>query len=93
MKTIKVPFNGKGYKLRYKVETIDMSMTPVSFINAYSVFIDDAELQKIIGEHFTILHNPTVTIIPLYEIRSSGNVAEVNLKKEIAQQVLNNPTE
>ena len=50
MKTIKVPFNGKGYKLKYKTETIDMSMTPVSFLNVYSVFIDDPELQAIAGD-------------------------------------------
>ena len=93
MKTIKVPFNGKGYKVQYKVETIDMSMTPVSFINAYAVFIDDPELQKIVGEHFTILHNPTVTVMPLYELKVSGDLNESNLKKEIAQQIMNNPTE
>ncbi|HUC80727.1 MAG TPA: hypothetical protein VMR70_07400 [Flavisolibacter sp.] len=93
MKTIKVPFNGKGRKVQYKVETIDMSMTPVGFLNAYAVFIDDPELQGIIGEHFTILHNPTVSVMPLYEIKVSGNIEEVNLKKAIAQQIMNNPTE
>jgi hypothetical protein len=93
MKTIKVPFNGKGRKVQYKVETIDMSMTPVGFLNAYAVFIDDPELQPIIGEHFTILHNPAVSVMPLYEIKVSGNIDESNLKKAIAQQVMNNPTE
>ena len=93
MNTIKVPFEGKGYTVKYKVETIDMSMTPVSFLNVYSVFIDDEVLKKIIGDHFTILHHPTVTVMPLYDVKSSGDVAEVNLKKAIAQQVMNNPTE
>lgn len=91
MKTIKVPFEGKGYKIRYTAEMIDLSMTPVSFLNVYSVFIDDPELQKIIGEHFTILHNHTATVMPLYEIKVAGDVAEANLKKQIAQQIMNNP--
>ena len=93
MNTIKVPFNGKGRKIDYKVETIDMSMTPVSFLNVYSVFVDDPELKDIIGEHFTILHNHTATVMPLYEIRTPGNVDETNLKKAIAQQIMNNPTQ
>lgn len=92
MNTIKVPFNGKGYKVRYTVEVIDMSMTPVPFLNVYSVFIDDPELQKIIGDHFTILHNHTATVMPLFELKVSGDVAESNLKKAIAQQIMNNPT-
>ncbi len=93
MNTIKVPFEGKGYVVKYKVETIDMSMTPVPFLNVYSVFIEDEALQKIIGEHFSILHHPTITVMPLYDVKSSGNIAEVNLKKAIAQQVMNNPTQ
>lgn len=93
MITLKIPFEGKGYKISYKVETIDMSMTPVPFLNVYSVFIEDETLQKITGEHFTILHHPTVTVMPLYDVRSSGDIAEVNLKKAIAQQIMNNPTE
>lgn len=93
MKTIKVPYEGKGYTVNYKVETIDMSMTPVPFLNVYSVFVDDETLQKITGEHFTILHHPTLTVMPLYDIKTPGDVAEVNLKKAIAQQVMNNPTE
>jgi hypothetical protein len=93
MKTIKVPFNGKGYKVNYKVETIDMSMTPVGFLNVYAVFVDDPVLQKILGDHFTILHNHTATVMPLYEIKTPGDIEETNLKKAIAQQVMNNPTE
>jgi len=93
MKTIKVPFNGKGYKVQYKLETIDMSMTPVSFLNVYSVFIDDPELQKIVGEHFTILHNHTATVLPLFDIVTPGNTYEKNLKKQISQQIINNPSE
>ncbi len=91
MKTIKIPLNGKVYKVKYKLETIDMSMTPIPFLNVYSVFIDDPELQKIVGEHFTILHHTTATIIPLYDINTPGNVDEKNLKKEIAQQIMNEP--
>lgn len=91
MNTIKVPYNGKGYKVRYKLETIDLSMTPVPFLNVYSVFVDDPELQPIVGEHFTILHNHTATIMPVYDINTPGNVEEKNLKKEIAQQIMNNP--
>lgn len=92
MKKIKVPYNGKGHVVQYKVETIDTSMTPVPFFNVYSIFIEDPELQKIVGEHFTILHNHTATVIPLFEL-TSGSVEEKNLKKQIAQQVMNNPTE
>jgi hypothetical protein len=92
MKTIKVPFNGRGYEIRYSVETIDMSMTPIPFLNVYSVFIDDPQLQKIVGEHFTILHHTTITVTPLYDIRTPGNVEEKNLKKEIAQQIMNDPS-
>ena len=93
MKTIKVPFNGKGYKVQYKLETIDMSMTPVPFLNVYSVFVDDTELQKIVGEHFTILHNHSATVVPLFDITTPGDINEKNLKKQIAQQVINNPSE
>lgn len=93
MNKVKVPFNGKGYVIHYKVETIDTSMTPVPFFNVYSVFVDDPELQKIIGDHFTILHNHTATVLPLYDIKSPGDIDEKNLKKQIAQQVMNNPTE
>ena len=93
MTKIKVPFNGKGYVVMYKVETIDTSMTPVPFFNVYSVFIDDPELQKIVGDHFTILHNHTATVMPLYDIKAIGDVNEKNLKKQIAQQIMNNPTE
>lgn len=93
MNKIKVPFNGKGYVVNYKVETIDSSMTPVPFWNVYSVFIEDPELQKIVGEHFTILHNHTASVVPLYDIKVPGNINEQNLKKQIAQQIMNNPTE
>jgi hypothetical protein len=93
MKQIKVPYNGKGYMVSYKVETIDTSMTPVPFFNVYSVFIDDPELQKIVGEHFTILHNHTATVTPVYDVSASGATEEKNLKKQIAQQIMNNPTE
>ncbi len=93
MKEIKVPYEGKGYKVKYKAETVDINMHPVEFINVYSVFIEDEDLQHIIGDHFTILHNPLHNPKPAYAIKSSGNIAEVNLKKTIAQQIMNNPTE
>ena len=93
MKQVKVPFNGKGYVVSYKVETIDTSMTAIPFLNVYTVFIADPVLQKIVGEHFTILHNHTATVMPLYEIKSAGDIDEKNLKKQIAQQIMNNPTE
>jgi hypothetical protein len=93
MKQIRVPYNGKGHTISYKVETIDLSMTPVSFMNVYSVFIDDEELKSVLGNHFTILQNPVQTIVPCYEVKASGNSEEKNLKKTIAQQIMNNPTE
>ena len=90
MKKIRVPYNGKAYTVSYKLETIDTSMTPIPFLNVYSVFIDEPELQKIVGEHFTILHNHTATVIPLFDVNTAGDVEEKNLKKEIAQQIMNN---
>ena len=91
--SIRVPYNGKGHTVSYTVETIDLSMTPVQYLNVYSVFVEDPELQGFIGEHFTILHNHLQTVKPCYELHSSGDVNEVNLKKTIAQQIMNNPTE
>ena len=93
MKKIKVPFNGKGREISYTVETIDLSMTPIQFLNVYTVFIEDPELVDIVGSHFSILHNHMQTVKPCYELKSSQNFDEVNLKKEIAQQIMNNPTE
>lgn len=92
-KTIRVPFGGKGYKVDYKVETIDLSMTSIQFVNVYSVFVTDSELTPIIGEHFTILQNHLHIGKPIFEINKTGNMDEINLKKEIAQQIMNNPTE
>lgn len=93
MKTIKVPFGGKGYKVNYKVETIDVNLVPVDFFNVYSVFVDDEELQKIVGEHYSILHHPLLNPKPIYNLKSPNDTNEVNLKKTIAQQIINNPTE
>jgi hypothetical protein len=31
--------------------------------------------------------------MPLYDIKAVGDVNEKNLKKQIAQQIMNNPTE
>lgn len=92
MKKVKVPYNGKGYEIFYTLETIDTSMTPVPFFNVYSVFVDDPELQKIVGKHFSLLHNPGFTILPQFESGATGDIEEINLKKKIAQQIMNNPT-
>ncbi len=86
-----MPYNGKGHSVSYKVETIDLSMTSVGYLNVYTVFVDDDELKKITGNHFTILHNATQTIQPCFE--HSSNIDEVNVRKTIAQQIMNNPTE
>ena len=93
MKTINVPFNGKGRKITYQTELIDLSQTPLQFVNVDSVFIDDPELQDIVGEHFTILHNQLQLGKPAFDIRNPGNADEANLKKAIAQQIMNNPGE
>jgi hypothetical protein len=93
MKTINVPFNGKGRKITYQTEMIDLSQTPLQFVNVYSVFIEDPELKEIVGEHFTILHNQLHLGKPAYDIRNPGDINEANLKKEIAQQIMNNPGE
>ena len=93
MKTIKVPFQGKGYKVSYKTEIIDLNIPPVDFLNVYAVFIDDEELQKIVGSHFTILYNQLLNPKPNFDIKSPGNIEETNLKKAIAQQIINNPGE
>jgi hypothetical protein len=93
MKTINVPFNGKGRKISYKVEMIDLSMTPLQFVNVYSVFIDDPELQPLVGEHFTILHNQLQIVKPAFDTLNPGNIEEANLKKAIAQQIMNQPGE
>jgi hypothetical protein len=90
-KTIKVPYNGKGHRVSYKLETIDLSMTAVGFLNVYNVYIDDPELQEITGDHFTILHNSTQTIKPCFE--NSGNTEDFNIRKTIAQQIMNNSGE
>ncbi|HZF65178.1 MAG TPA: hypothetical protein VEZ55_11860 [Chitinophagaceae bacterium] len=92
-KTIKVPYQGKGYKVDYTVETINLNVAPVDFLNVYSVFVDDPELQKITGNHFSILHNQLLNPKPSFDVVSPGNIEEMNLKKEIAQQIMNNPTE
>ena len=93
MQTIRVPFGGKGYKVSYKSEIIHLSFPGVSFINVYSVFIDDPELQKIAGEHFTVLFNQLIVAEPAFDSKDPGSIEEMNLKKAIAQQVINNPTE
>jgi hypothetical protein len=93
MNTIKVPFNGKGHQLSYQVETIDLNTEGLQFLNVYTVFVEDEPLQKLLGAQFTILHNHLNHPQPAFEIKSSGNIEEKNLKKQIAQQVINNPTE
>lgn len=93
MKNIKVPFNGKGYKIAYDVETIDLNVSTPRYLNVYSVYIEDEDLRRIIGEHFTILHNHIEHSNPAFQLRSADSVDEKNLKKQIAQQIINNPTE
>ena len=93
MQTIRVPYMGKGYIVAYKSEIIHVGFPGVPFINVYSVFIDDPEIQKIAGEHFSILYNQLLNPKPAYDITNPGDVEEMNLKKAIAQQVINNPGE
>ena len=45
MQTIKVPYGGKGYKVSFQSELIDVNFPGIPYINVYSVFIDDAELE------------------------------------------------
>lgn len=91
MQTIRVPYAGKGYKVSYKTEMIHVSFPGVPFVNVYSVFINDPEIQKIAGDHFTILYNQLVNPKPSFDIKNPGSVEEMNLKKEIAQQIINDP--
>jgi hypothetical protein len=91
MQTIHVPYKGQGYKVSYKTEIIQVSFPGVPFINVYSVFIDDPDIQKIAGDHFTILYNQLINPKPGFDIKDPGSIEEMNLKKEIAQQVINNP--
>lgn len=93
MKEIKVPFGGKGYKVSYTVETIDTSTPGLDFLNLYTVFVNDEEIQKYLGKNFTIIHNHLQYSTPGFEIKSPGSAEENNLKKQIAQQIINNPTE
>lgn len=83
MKKVRIRYKGEGYSVSYKVETIDLSMTPLEFVNVYSVFIDDATLQGITGEHFTILQNHIHIVKPVYDVKSPSNLEEVNLKKKL----------
>lgn len=87
MKEIKITYNNKGYRISYTTETIDLSMTAIGFLNVYAVFVKDEELKPLIGEHFTILHNATQTIKPCFD--TSGNIDADNIKKTIAQQIMN----
>lgn len=91
MKQLRIPYNGKGHDVSYESETVDLSMTPVGYLNVYSVYITDDELKEVIGEHFTILHNPTQTIKPCFA--DTPNTEALNLKKTIAQQIMNNEAE
>jgi len=93
MNTIKVPFRGKGRTISYKVETVNLNIPDVPFINVYSVFIDDPELQEVVGNHFSLLQNMNQNILPAFDIVRPGDIEEKNLKKTIAQQIMNNPTE
>lgn len=93
MQNIRVPYENKVYNISYKSEIIHVSFPGVPFINVYSIFIDDPEIVKIAGSHFTILYNQLINPKPSFDINNPGSIEEVNLKKAIAQQVINNPTE
>jgi hypothetical protein len=90
MQTVRVPYEGKGYKFSYYSELIDVNFPGVPFINVYTVFIDDPDMQKIVGEHFSIIYNQLINPKPSFEIKSPGSIEEMNLKKQIAQQIINN---
>ncbi len=92
MTTIRVPYKGKGHSVSYKMETIDLSTAPLEFINVYSVFIEDPELRELVGEHFSMVYKPIDFIRPVFEIFNPDNTEAINLKKTIAQQIMNNPT-
>jgi len=82
MQRIRVPYGGKEYKVSYKTEMIHKSFPGVPFVNVYSVFIDNPELKKIAGDHFTILYNQLINPKPSFDINHPGNVEEMNLKKK-----------
>jgi hypothetical protein len=92
VKTINVPYEGKGHKVSYTVESIDLGIPDLQFVNVYTVFPHDGEVRTIAGDHFTFLHNFVQVATPRF-FSHPGNIPESNLKKTIAQQIINNPTE
>jgi hypothetical protein len=91
MKTIRIPFGGKGRTVQYTSETIDLGHSDISYINVYTVFVDDPDLEQLTGPNFTVLQHPLHIIKPAYDIRNPGNIEEMNLKKTIAEQIMNEP--
>ncbi len=89
MKRIKIHFEGQDYELQYKVETVDLNVADLPFINVYSVFIEDENLRKIAGAHFTLVQNMQLNIQPAYERKNPADIEENNLKKLIGQQIMN----
>ena len=74
MNTIKVPYGGKGHVVAYTLETIDLGLEALPFVNVYTVFVDDPELQPIIGEHFTLVHNINQLVMPAFNIVKTGDI-------------------
>lgn len=89
MKELNIRFEGNGYRVKYKIETIDLNIPTLAFINVYSVFIDDEKLRDIAGSHFSMLQNFEQIIQPVYAKNNPADIRENNLKKLIGQQILN----
>ena len=93
MRKIKVPFKGKGREFSYRVETININNDALPFLNVYTVNVEYDELRPMLGEQFTILYNQLNHPTPVFSVRSEAGIEEKNLKKQVAQQIINNPTE
>lgn len=89
MKELNIRFEGNGYTVKYKIETVDLNIPSLPFVNVYSVFIDDQKLSEIAGSHFTVLQNFEQIIQPAYAKNNPADIQENNLKKLIGQQILN----
>lgn len=91
MKIIKIPYQGRDCLVHYRVETVDLGVENLPAVNAYIAEPMDDELRKIVGDSFVILYHSLYLSTPAFSLRGSDNIAEKNLKKEIAQQIINNP--
>lgn len=92
MKTIRIPYNGRDCLVNYRVEVIDLGVESLPSVNAYTAEPMDDELRSVVGESFVILHHSLNLSTPAFSLTGSDNVSEKNLKKEIAQQIINNPS-